>query len=97
MFSVWRPQCPSGYEVRLVVVSPQCNCFYADAEDIERIIFRYVSIGDVAHVGTHPPHFAAVYRTVNGNFALPLGYDLVGIQRYFFRQMLLVNVELIQN
>ncbi|XP_062205491.1 uncharacterized protein LOC133907454 isoform X2 [Phragmites australis] len=49
VFSVWRPQCPSGY----------------------------VSIGDVAHVGTHPPHFAAVYRTVNGNFALPLGYDLV--------------------
>ncbi|WVZ57683.1 hypothetical protein U9M48_008037 [Paspalum notatum var. saurae] len=37
----------------------------------------YVSIGDVAHVGTHPPHFAAVYKNMNGNFSLPLGYDLV--------------------
>ncbi|CAD6212089.1 unnamed protein product [Miscanthus lutarioriparius] len=37
----------------------------------------YVSIGDVAHVGTHPPHFASVYKNINGNFALPLGYDLV--------------------
>ena len=27
--------------------------FYADAENIERLIFRYVSIGDVAHVGIH--------------------------------------------
>ncbi|KAL6906369.1 hypothetical protein ACP4OV_003970 [Aristida adscensionis] len=37
----------------------------------------YVSVGDVAHVGTHLPHFAAVYKNINGNFALPLGYDLV--------------------
>nr|CAB3500118.1 unnamed protein product [Digitaria exilis] len=37
----------------------------------------YVSIGDVAHVGTHAPHCAAVYKNDNGNFALPLGYDLV--------------------
>lgn len=37
----------------------------------------YVSIGDIAHVGIHPPHFAAVYKNINGNFALPLGYDLV--------------------
>ncbi|KAF8689392.1 hypothetical protein HU200_041935 [Digitaria exilis] len=37
----------------------------------------YVSIGDVAHVGTHAPHCAAVYKKDNGNFALPLGYDLV--------------------
>lgn len=37
----------------------------------------YVSIGDVAHVGIHPPHFAAIYKNVNGHFALPVGYDLV--------------------
>ncbi|XP_073352999.1 uncharacterized protein [Aegilops tauschii subsp. strangulata] len=37
----------------------------------------YVSIGDVAHVGIHPPHFAAIYKNVNDNFVLPLGYDLV--------------------
>uniref|UniRef100_A0A0Q3N5I8 PH domain-containing protein n=1 Tax=Setaria italica TaxID=4555 RepID=A0A0Q3N5I8_SETIT len=37
----------------------------------------YISIGDVAHVGTHPPQLAAVYKNANGNFALPLGYDLV--------------------
>uniref|UniRef100_A0A0E0BDW2 PH domain-containing protein n=1 Tax=Oryza glumipatula TaxID=40148 RepID=A0A0E0BDW2_9ORYZ len=37
----------------------------------------YVSIGDIAHVGIHPPHVAAVYKNVGGNFALPLGYDLV--------------------
>uniref|UniRef100_J3N503 PH domain-containing protein n=1 Tax=Oryza brachyantha TaxID=4533 RepID=J3N503_ORYBR len=49
VFSIWRPQCPTGY----------------------------VSIGDVAHVGTHPPHVAALYKNVGGNFALPLGYDLV--------------------
>ncbi|KAK3153327.1 hypothetical protein QOZ80_2BG0170820 [Eleusine coracana subsp. coracana] len=37
----------------------------------------YVSIGDVAHGGTHPPHLATVYKNVDGNFALPIGYDLV--------------------
>uniref|UniRef100_A0A0D9XMK5 PH domain-containing protein n=1 Tax=Leersia perrieri TaxID=77586 RepID=A0A0D9XMK5_9ORYZ len=37
----------------------------------------YVSTGDVAHVGTHPPHVASIYKNVGGNFALPLGYDLV--------------------
>jgi len=37
-------------------------------------------IGDVAHVGTHPPQFASVYKRINGNFALPLGYDLVSFQ-----------------
>ncbi|PNT67927.1 hypothetical protein BRADI_3g33740v3 [Brachypodium distachyon] len=37
----------------------------------------YVSIGDVAHHGIHPPHFAAIYKNVKGNFVLPLGYDLV--------------------
>jgi len=37
----------------------------------------YVSIGDVAHVGTYPPPLAAVYKNANGNFTLPLGYDLV--------------------
>ncbi|XP_031385571.1 uncharacterized protein LOC116199374 isoform X2 [Punica granatum] len=37
----------------------------------------YVSIGDVAHVGTHPPNCAAVYWNINELFALPVGYDLV--------------------
>ncbi|KAJ6828337.1 uncharacterized protein M6B38_362940 [Iris pallida] len=37
----------------------------------------YVSIGDVAHVGTHPPHVAAIYKDFAGSFALPVGYDLV--------------------
>ncbi|KAL6642664.1 hypothetical protein ACP70R_020845 [Stipagrostis hirtigluma subsp. patula] len=37
----------------------------------------FVSTGDVAHVGTHLPHFAEVYKNVDGNFTLPLGYDLV--------------------
>lgn len=38
---------------------------------------RYVSVGDVARVGTHPPHVAAIYRNSDRNFALPIGYDLV--------------------
>ncbi|XP_042394059.1 uncharacterized protein LOC121984930 isoform X2 [Zingiber officinale] len=37
----------------------------------------YVSVGDVAHVGNHPPTVAAVYKDFDGNFALPVGYDLV--------------------
>ncbi|KAL5230936.1 hypothetical protein ABZP36_029712 [Zizania latifolia] len=37
----------------------------------------YLSIGDVAHVGIHPPPIAAIYKNVGGNFVLPLGYDLV--------------------
>ncbi|XP_073000916.1 uncharacterized protein [Typha latifolia] len=37
----------------------------------------YISIGDVAHIGHHPPHVAAIYRNSDGNFALPIGYDLV--------------------
>ncbi|KAJ8763967.1 hypothetical protein K2173_003749 [Erythroxylum novogranatense] len=37
----------------------------------------YVSIGDVAHVGDHPPNVAAVYRNFHGLFALPMGYDLI--------------------
>lgn len=54
--------------------------FCTDAQSIEPLICRYVSIGDVAHVGIHPPHFAAIYKNVSGNFALPLGYDLVSVQ-----------------
>lgn len=59
-----------------------CNIpiFCTDAESSEPLICRYVSIGDVAHVGIHPPHFAAIYKNVNGNFVLPLGYDLVSVQ-----------------
>ncbi|KAJ7944655.1 pleckstrin-likey (PH) domain-containing protein [Quillaja saponaria] len=37
----------------------------------------YVCIGDIAHVGTHPPNVAAVYRNIDRCFALPMGYDLV--------------------
>ncbi|KAJ6714895.1 TETRATRICOPEPTIDE REPEAT (TPR)-CONTAINING PROTEIN-RELATED [Salix viminalis] len=37
----------------------------------------YISIGDIAHVGGHPPNVAAVYRNIDRLFALPLGYDLV--------------------
>lgn len=37
----------------------------------------YISIGDIAHVGGHPPNVAAVYRNTDRLFALPLGYDLV--------------------
>lgn len=39
--------------------------------------FRYVSIGDIAHLGSHPPNVAAVYRHLEGMFAPPVGYDLV--------------------
>lgn len=37
----------------------------------------YVSVGDVAHVGDHPPNVAAAYRYSEELFALPVGYDLV--------------------
>ncbi|XP_019086561.1 PREDICTED: uncharacterized protein LOC104718635 [Camelina sativa] len=37
----------------------------------------FVSVGDVAHVGSHPPNVAAVYNNSNRVFALPVGYDLV--------------------
>lgn len=65
-----------------------------DDKNIELIIFRYISIGDVAHVGTYQPHLADVYKNVDGNFALPIGYDLVSTQGYFFCQILLVHVDL---
>lgn len=42
--------------------------------------FRYVSIGDIAHVGSHPPNVAAVYHNIDRQFALPVGYDLVKIK-----------------
>nr|XP_043638921.1 uncharacterized protein LOC122610015 [Erigeron canadensis] len=37
----------------------------------------YVSVGDIAHIGIHPPITAAVYQNKERLFALPLGYDLV--------------------
>ncbi|XP_037495569.1 uncharacterized protein LOC105636609 isoform X2 [Jatropha curcas] len=37
----------------------------------------YISIGDIAHVGSHPPNVAAVYYNADRSFALPVGYDLV--------------------
>ncbi|KAL8101699.1 hypothetical protein AgCh_033550 [Apium graveolens] len=39
----------------------------------------YVSIGDIAHLGCHPPNAAAVYNNSNKLFAHPVGYDLSGI------------------
>ena len=41
------------------------------------LFFRYVSIGDIAHVGSHPPNAAAIYFNSNKLFAHPVGYDLV--------------------
>ncbi|XP_027361593.1 uncharacterized protein LOC113869468 [Abrus precatorius] len=37
----------------------------------------YIYVGDIAHVGIHPPNVAAVYRKIDGCFTLPMGYDLV--------------------
>ncbi|GMJ16090.1 hypothetical protein like AT4G17140 [Hibiscus trionum] len=37
----------------------------------------YVSVGDIARAGSHPPNVAAVYRSIDKLFALPVGYDLV--------------------
>ncbi|KAK9266873.1 hypothetical protein L1049_027132 [Liquidambar formosana] len=37
----------------------------------------YVSIGDVARVGTHPPNVAAVYHNIDRLFIPPVGFDLV--------------------
>lgn len=37
----------------------------------------YISIGDITHVGSHPPNVSAVYRYSDKLFALPVGYDLV--------------------
>ncbi|KAA8525950.1 hypothetical protein F0562_007950 [Nyssa sinensis] len=37
----------------------------------------YVSVGDIARVGSHPPNVAAVYRNIDKLFTLPVGYDLV--------------------
>ncbi|OIV92802.1 hypothetical protein TanjilG_00936 [Lupinus angustifolius] len=37
----------------------------------------YACIGDIARVGIHAPNVAAVYRMIDGLFALPIGYDLV--------------------
>ncbi|KAL8529518.1 hypothetical protein ACS0TY_006808 [Phlomoides rotata] len=37
----------------------------------------YVSIGDIARSGTHPPNVAAMYRYSDKVFAFPVAYDLV--------------------
>ncbi|XP_042024109.1 uncharacterized protein LOC121771392 [Salvia splendens] len=37
----------------------------------------YVSIGDIARPGCHPPNVAAVYNNCDKLFASPVGYDLV--------------------
>ncbi|KAK1261313.1 hypothetical protein QJS04_geneDACA008707 [Acorus gramineus] len=44
---------------------------------LAKVNFMYVSIGDIAHVGEHPPNVAAIYHDIDGKFALPVGYDLV--------------------
>ncbi|KAK1307368.1 hypothetical protein QJS10_CPA10g01052 [Acorus calamus] len=37
----------------------------------------YVTVGDIAHVGVHPPNVVAIYHDIDGKFAPPVGYDLV--------------------
>ncbi|XP_076943882.1 uncharacterized protein LOC143614277 [Bidens hawaiensis] len=37
----------------------------------------YISVGDIARIGIHPPNVAAVYQNTDRLFALPVGYDLV--------------------
>ncbi|KAL3817950.1 hypothetical protein ACJIZ3_003855 [Penstemon smallii] len=37
----------------------------------------YVSVGDIARSGTHPPNVAAVYHNADKLFAVPIGFDLV--------------------
>ncbi|KAL3619418.1 hypothetical protein CASFOL_036988 [Castilleja foliolosa] len=37
----------------------------------------YVSIGDIARCGSHPPTVAAIYRNSDKLFVFPVGYDLV--------------------
>ncbi|XP_074317635.1 uncharacterized protein LOC141653693 isoform X2 [Silene latifolia] len=37
----------------------------------------YVSVGDIARVGAHPPNVAAVYQFNEEKFSLPVGFDLV--------------------
>ncbi|KAH6774114.1 pleckstrin homology domain-containing protein [Perilla frutescens var. frutescens] len=37
----------------------------------------YVSIGDIARPGCHPPNVAAIYRNIDKLFASPIGYDLI--------------------
>ncbi|KAK6251014.1 hypothetical protein SCA6_005019 [Theobroma cacao] len=37
----------------------------------------YVSVGDIARIGSHPPNVAAVYRNIDNLFTFPVGYDLV--------------------
>ncbi|GAB2273667.1 hypothetical protein Dimus_008449 [Dionaea muscipula] len=37
----------------------------------------YVAIGDIAHIGSHPPNVASVYRYNNQQFAHAVGFDLV--------------------
>ncbi|KAL8053513.1 hypothetical protein ABFS82_05G077000 [Erythranthe guttata] len=37
----------------------------------------YVSVGDIARSGIHPPNVAAIYRKSDNLFAFPVGYDLV--------------------
>ncbi|KAK6935059.1 Pleckstrin homology domain [Dillenia turbinata] len=68
-------------------LEPKGRCILCRKKDLENggpcSIWRaicpdgYISVGDIAHVGCHPPNVAAVYNNVEGLFALPVGYDLV--------------------
>ena len=40
---------------------------------------RFVCVGDIIHGGLDQPDHAAVYRDVAGDFAAPIGYDLVSV------------------
>jgi vacuolar protein sorting-associated protein 13A/C len=40
---------------------------------------RYVSVGDVAYVGKHPPTIVMTYKNGKGRFAEPTGFDLVSL------------------
>ncbi|KAF9624988.1 hypothetical protein IFM89_016808 [Coptis chinensis] len=78
--SIWRPICPEGGELpartTIVFVLPVRDKFVPICSAIVRFVL-YVSVGDIARIGTHPPHVAALFDNIEGKFALPVGYDLV--------------------
>nr|XP_027080056.1 uncharacterized protein LOC113703042 isoform X2 [Coffea arabica] len=37
----------------------------------------YISVGDIARAGSHPPNVSAVYHYSDKHFTLPVGFDLV--------------------
>lgn len=61
----------------LVLVASFPPYLFLNIKQNNFISFRYVSVGDIARVGNHPPNVAAVYQSIDKLFALPVGYDLV--------------------